>query len=962
MKVKKNNIMIENKGFSIVELLIAVAIAAIVGASVFSFMSVGAKTFSFNSADVNIQNESQLAFNQMQELIIDTAVGVEYYNKDTNSIIGTDTLADDSYDKLLRLYNLDVIYEIWWDHDDEKLYYSEYAAHVESSVSENKVIKNDPSNPEVGDALMSEYITGFAVDLSRLISNRVVRVDFTYEKGGRKQSSSHNITLRNQVVSSNKLEEHLKEAYTLSENTIPHHIEGKKIIYAEPGETVQLASLGYKVFDSAAPPNDITAEQPLVYAFASGSLHRKEANPTTIDYSTGVLKVSAYETAGHFDVLVYCSSDNSVKLPVTVRVVYDKEITISCNKITTSDAEHPAGTGGEVFLKAGDIFELEATPEITWTKAKAIASLPSEETLDPEDEAKLVGIENEIKKSLYFEGGIGYGLEAEGGLFYISGSPAITSDGKKARFQMSSSFSFETGKSGDYYVEKISEFAICGYSKTKIGRDVKKEWDLGRAYRKKGDYHINRPTGKYSRGVQRNEDPYEFSNSTIEGLKNNSKYAEFLEVYLYEEPDRENSLDVSKWKLDTTDHGHLHWWLPMTMNPTKRYTFKIISHIGDVSKTSLNGGDVIYLLPHDPFTKDSNYYKTSDPLYFTFDKLRISYSINGKNSMDCTNIDTYDVPGLPSVNSSDPFDSNSIECPSKYVQYYVREFGKAKSQISGMKNANDVIVLPMSYNDSFYYDGSTSSSNYDPKNEGNDISAPKAMTEWAFQNGGWYTYVYNSQSKQWESKTLDVSLVKGDRDANVFTNNKNSMFVYRADYKNGSGGKDIQLMLHVNSNKWSKDMPSRVRLIPKYVVNQNIPYAIEDNYVECVFWNIKVPYKPSFWQNIIDKIAQNDDTKVHSIDGSKYETCYFPAPGEPGFPNRNVENATWNKAGFDKSAGYQTGDNDEYDLRYDLKKQEINGVTKWKLTLKWEEKDAGSNTVDIADYEYDAVSMEWIIK
>ena len=56
----------DNKGFSLVELLIAVTIATIVGASIFGFMKVGAKTFNFNSSDVNLQNESQLAFNQMQ--------------------------------------------------------------------------------------------------------------------------------------------------------------------------------------------------------------------------------------------------------------------------------------------------------------------------------------------------------------------------------------------------------------------------------------------------------------------------------------------------------------------------------------------------------------------------------------------------------------------------------------------------------------------------------------------------------------------------------------------------------------------------------------------------------------------------------------------------------------------------------------------------------------------------------
>ena len=253
-----------NKGFSLVELLIAIAIASIVGGAVFGFMRVGARTFSFNSADVNLQSESQLAFNQMQDLIIDTAVGIQYFAKtgtgfdeDSSDLrrVSSDSEISSTEDKLLRLYNVEDVYDIWWDRDEEKLYYNEWKADGASDIKK-PINLSDASAPH--NELMSEYITDFNVDLSRL-AQRVVRIDFKYEKGDRIQAYSHNITLRNQIVSGNTIEERLRDAFRVSENVVPDSIKGKDIIYAEPGDTVDLTIVkddgatgleGYHVYEA----------------------------------------------------------------------------------------------------------------------------------------------------------------------------------------------------------------------------------------------------------------------------------------------------------------------------------------------------------------------------------------------------------------------------------------------------------------------------------------------------------------------------------------------------------------------------------------------------------------------------------------------------------------------------------------------------------------------------------------
>ena len=379
MKLHRFKKDIGNQGFSLVELLIAVAIATIVGGAVFGFMSVGAKNFSWNSSEVNLQNESQLAFNQMQELIIDTAVGVEYYkcayDESSNAVssevkVEKDSDIGDSDDKMLRLNNTDVVYEIVWDRDDSKLYYGEFdgAVTTDHATGESVVTKGS-SKLDTDYVLMSEYITGFAADLSRLISNRVVRVDLDYEKGGRTLSTSHNITLRNQVVSSNKLERQIREAYTLSSNKIPSSIEGKSVIYVEPGQTINLMTdVVYEkepgVFVTGYHVKDNEGAEMLNEARFRCSGHLP--GQTRIGNATGILEVSKNEMAD-FTVTVYSQHNpdpvTCPPLDVEIRVVRVTSLSVNFIKDTRDNVAKDENENNkfEDDLVAGETFKLDTT-------------------------------------------------------------------------------------------------------------------------------------------------------------------------------------------------------------------------------------------------------------------------------------------------------------------------------------------------------------------------------------------------------------------------------------------------------------------------------------------------------------------------------------------------------------------------------------------------------------------------
>ena len=69
--------MKEQKGFTLIEVLVSIAILSIVLAGVGALMVTGSRSFAKGSADADIQKEAQLVVNQVEDLIIDTNGGVD---------------------------------------------------------------------------------------------------------------------------------------------------------------------------------------------------------------------------------------------------------------------------------------------------------------------------------------------------------------------------------------------------------------------------------------------------------------------------------------------------------------------------------------------------------------------------------------------------------------------------------------------------------------------------------------------------------------------------------------------------------------------------------------------------------------------------------------------------------------------------------------------------------------------
>lgn len=229
-KFKKNS----NSGFSLIELVVAVAIASIIVLAIGSVLIFSSRSYSSTSTESGLQSDAQIVMNQIQDLVIDAKDSIQYTYKLSaadveHSAVRDSDIPSGALIKTLLIYNrnsstnLYDVYEIQWNGNDKQIYYCQCTSADEKPASRVE----DASTKE---ALAENTITGFACDLTHIEDKRILQVDLDIEKGTKTYHASNNISIRNKVtISANTLS--VNASVSVNDFTLN----------AEPGMTLPLA-------------------------------------------------------------------------------------------------------------------------------------------------------------------------------------------------------------------------------------------------------------------------------------------------------------------------------------------------------------------------------------------------------------------------------------------------------------------------------------------------------------------------------------------------------------------------------------------------------------------------------------------------------------------------------------------------------------------------------------------------
>lgn len=164
----------DNRGLTLVELMCAIAILGLISATVGGVMVVSAQSYQRGAGEIELQQEAQIAVNQIADLVIDTTAQV------TASADGSSVTIDKGTSRYVISHN-SATYE---------LLYSEYIVNGDGSLS-----------PVVENQLMAQNVTVFKANVDDFSTYGVLRLRMELVKGDRSYAADFTITARNGQLS-----------------------------------------------------------------------------------------------------------------------------------------------------------------------------------------------------------------------------------------------------------------------------------------------------------------------------------------------------------------------------------------------------------------------------------------------------------------------------------------------------------------------------------------------------------------------------------------------------------------------------------------------------------------------------------------------------------------------------------------------------------------------------------------
>lgn len=197
---------IGKKGFTLVEIIVSLAIMSIVAGAVGAFVIAGNNSYMRGNKELTLQEEAQLTANQLIDLIIDVERGISFRTTTGQAVDEAgNTVADNVPVSELLLRNNDNVYMVRWQGQTAGAEYASanqlylYEAANTKDADGKITAWGDPSDPsQATPSLMAEYVTAFNIDLTDL-EKRKVKLEMTFVYQDKSYNVSETIKLRNDL-------------------------------------------------------------------------------------------------------------------------------------------------------------------------------------------------------------------------------------------------------------------------------------------------------------------------------------------------------------------------------------------------------------------------------------------------------------------------------------------------------------------------------------------------------------------------------------------------------------------------------------------------------------------------------------------------------------------------------------------------------------------------------------------
>ena len=167
----------DNRGVTLMEMVVSVAIIGIFGAVVAGFVTSGANFYRKSADTVQVQSDMQNTMDTVENQIMNASEGIGYTDNGDTRVLTTNRRTFVATGGMTPYTDV-----ITWKAAEEKLYYARTS--TDSSLA-------------AAESVLAEYVTDFSVDMSQAKSEGVVRFSITINKRGKEETQACTVTLRN---------------------------------------------------------------------------------------------------------------------------------------------------------------------------------------------------------------------------------------------------------------------------------------------------------------------------------------------------------------------------------------------------------------------------------------------------------------------------------------------------------------------------------------------------------------------------------------------------------------------------------------------------------------------------------------------------------------------------------------------------------------------------------------------